>query len=297
MIFPPWPLRVCYNFRGGLQAWEVIRPSPKPDSSESNTEIEIAQELLRENDIFLPTLKEKRRARCFPESRPCWLQPSWVRGLGPGSVKPQCQMSGLSTLGFLGRCSQDQVHDSPRELISARLFEMKGWCLLKTCFQKFPTSVQFSPQGMTRKKKPHSNCSVVQNLRAWSEIAEADTLNSQEPPFPFHGHLLASYEDIGFLYQNQNVCSVPLACSAVKYEKLEHSTQFSINLPGCNNQDGFQLKPYLYFLFISWNVRRHIHSLLFSFPEYFIKTSPLVICYLLPFQRVANKSVSLPSKE
>lgn len=87
--------------------------------------------------------------------------------------------------------------------------------------------------------------------------------------------LKASCENIGFLDQNQNLSYITLTCSTVKYEKLECSTQFSINLPGCNNQDGFQLKPYLNFLFISCHVSMHSHSLLFfSFLSVLLKLLP-----------------------
>lgn len=87
--------------------------------------------------------------------------------------------------------------------------------------------------------------------------------------------LKASCENIGFLDQNQNLSYITLTCSTVKYEKLECSTQFSINLPGCNNQDGFQLKPYLNFLFISCHISMYSHSLLFfSFLSVLLKLLP-----------------------
>lgn len=71
-----------------------------------------------------------------------------------------------------------------------------------------------------------------------------------ETDIPLHDHLQDSFENIGVLYPNQNVSPHVNLFSLnriYKEEKWERSTQFSINLPGSNNQYGFHLKPYLYF--------------------------------------------------
>lgn len=84
-----------------------------------------------------------------------------------------------------------------------------------------------------------------------SATAEA---NNQDPLIPF----MATCE---FLMKT-SACAPESKCvlhhfglfsshDSCKCEKLECSTQFSINLPSCNNQGSFPLKLYLYFLFIS----------------------------------------------
>lgn len=137
----------------------------------------------------------------------------------------------------------------------------------------------FLPRGMTGKNTLLLSCpkSQITIRNSWGRPS-----SNQEPLFPFMPltsfqwkHSLPVPKPKFVLYYS--------SLFSRKFEELECSTQFSINLPGCNNQDGLQLKPHLYFLFISWNVSRHIHSHLFFFPECFIKTSPLVICYLLHF--------------
>lgn len=161
------------------------------------------------------------------------------------------------------------------------LSSLKGQCLLKMFLQNFPESVQCFYLGgwLVKINTLLLSCpkSQITIRNSWGRPS-----SNQEPLFPFMPltsflwkHSLPVPKPKFVLYHSSLV--------SCKYEELECSTQFSINLPGCNNQDGFQLKPHLYFLFISWNVSRHIHSPLFFFPECFIKTSPLVICYLLHF--------------
>lgn len=127
--------------------------------------------------------------------------------------------------------------------------------------------------------KLNRDCLVVQNPRVQSAVAETDTNNQDS--------LCSCMTLCKFPMKTSDPCTqiktcyITLACSAYIVSvsrKNECSTQFSINLPGCNNQ-----KPYL-FLFISWNVSRHIHSLFLFLSSVFIKTSPLVVCYLLHFQ-------------
>lgn len=141
------------------------------------------------------------------------------------------------------------------------LSSLKGQCLLKIFLQNVPGSVLcfYLKRWLVKINTLLLSCP---KSRAQSERAQPDPLIISNHSSP-ESLLQASCENIGFLDQNQNLSYITLTCSTVKYEKLECSTQFSVNLPSCNNQDGFQLKPYLDLLFISCHVSMQSHSLLF----------------------------------
>lgn len=227
-------------------------------------EIQIAPGLLRESPSFLAALKQKRRADFFRESRALVTRSALSEGVWGRLGKSRAQGRGLNTLtlqstGHVLHCPQ--LHPP---FLSA-LWDERPFISYWRCQTSLETPRFLPPGGGGW--KCWNPC-----LAQWPRIPEQSQKWPKQTPSP-SGLLVPFTSTCTFTVKTSawapklervsprsGLCSSRRSC---KYEKFKCFPQFSINLPGCNNRDGFRLKPYLYFLFISWNVSRHIHSLFF----------------------------------
>lgn len=122
----------------------------------------------------------------FLSPGPYWLKAVWERGMWQVLVKPLCQMSGHNVLGILS-----MVLSGPNSPLSLAHFFSALW-------EERPMLIEdiFSNCVQRWVVKLNKDCSVVQKPRVQSAKAETD--------IPLHDHLQVSYENIGFLYPNQN---------------------------------------------------------------------------------------------